>query len=113
MAGEYSFTMKQAETYSQSFVWSIDGTPVNVASYTAKMQLRKTAYHTTAAATFSTDDGSILMNSSGTITLKKTATESLAIPAGIYVYDLELTAPDGTVKCLLEGEFEVIAAVTR
>ena len=113
-AGNYSFTMEQGATFNQSLNWSVNGTGVNLTTYTAKMQVRKTAYHTTAVATFSTTDGSITLDFSGNITLVKTAIETAAIPAGVYVYDLELTAGGGgTVKRLIEGAFTVNPEVTR
>lgn len=112
-AGSYDLILEQGATFSQSMNWSIDGVPVNLNTYTAKMQVRKTAYHTSAVATFTTDDASITLNSSGNITLSKSAADASSIPAGVYVYDLELTSSNGTVKRLLEGAFTVNAEVTR
>jgi hypothetical protein len=112
-AGAYSFVLEQGATFNQSLNWSISGTPVNLNTYTAKMQVRKTAYHTTAVATFTTTDGSITLDASGNITLYKSPADASAIPAGVYVYDLELTSANGTVKRLIEGAFTVNAEVTR
>lgn len=112
-AGQFNLMLEQGVTYNQTLNWSISGTPVNLTSYTAKMQVRKTAYFTTAVATFTTDDGSITLDASGNITLHKSAADASAIPAGSYVYDLELTSSNGTVKRLLEGSFIVDPEVTR
>lgn len=112
-AGAYSFGLEQGATFNQTLNWSINGTGVNLTTFTAKMQVRKTAYHTTPVTTFTTTDGSITLNSSGNITLIKSAADASAIPAGVYVYDLELTSPNGTVKRLVEGAFTVNAEVTR
>jgi hypothetical protein len=55
----------------------------------------------------------VLGGSAGTITVTLSDTESSAIEALDYVYDLELISPGGVVKRLLEGPFEVTREVTR
>jgi hypothetical protein len=49
----------------------------------------------------------------GTISLDRTATQTTLLPAGTYVYDLELIAGSGTVTRLVQGELLISAEVTR
>jgi hypothetical protein len=49
----------------------------------------------------------------GTFTLNLTAAETTDIPAGNYIYDLDVTSVDGDVYTLLSGGFTVNSQVTR
>jgi microcompartment protein CcmL/EutN len=49
----------------------------------------------------------------GTVRLKVDAATTAALTAGDYVYDLEITAPNGDVTRLVEGKFKVKPEVTR
>jgi len=74
------------------------------------MKLRAKA---TSAAVLSLTNGSgiTLGGAAGTIVLGITATQTSAIAAGKYFYDLELTS-GSTVTRLLQGEFLLTAEIT-
>jgi hypothetical protein len=55
----------------------------------------------------------ITLNSSGQIVVNATATAMTAVPAGRYVYDLEVESAGGEVTSLLEGRFVVKPEVTQ
>lgn len=102
----------QGSTFSKTLVWSIDGVPVNLTGYTARMQVRSSYTSATAVVTLTNGSGITLGTTNGQITLTISAIATAAIAAGNYVYDLELTS-GGTVTRLLEGQFIVSPEVTR
>ena len=106
--GKLDITCYQGASFDKKLVWSIDGTPVDLTTYTAAMQVRKT--HPTEEYTF--EFGTITMNDQGEILIEATADETADIPAREYVYDLELTEGE-TVTRLVEGTFLVTPEVTR
>jgi hypothetical protein len=106
--GKLNITCYQGANFDKKLVWSIDGTPVDLTSYTAAMQVRKT--HPTEEYTF--EFGEITLNNEGEILIEATADETANIPAREYVYDLELTNGE-TVTRLIEGVFLVTPEVTR
>lgn len=104
----------QGATFSRVIRWKADGVNVNLTSFTARMQIRPTAASATTTLALTTENGRIALGgSAGTITLTISATDTAAITAGRYVYDLELVAANGTVTRLLQGVITVSANVTR
>jgi hypothetical protein len=57
--------------------------------------------------------GIVLGGTAGTIAVAVTSTQSAAIPAGSFAYDLEITSSGGEVTRLLQGSFNVQGNVTR
>ena len=105
----------QGATWSQVINWKT-GSPaaaVNTTGYTARMQLRTSHSASSASLELTTTNGRISLNSSGVITLSLTATQTAALAAGRYVYDLELVSSGGQVTRLLEGVVAVSSEVTR
>ena len=106
--GKLNITCYQGATFDKKLVWRIDGEPVDLTTYTAAMQVRKT--HPPEEYTF--EFGEITLNNEGEILIEATADETANIPAREYVYDLELTNGE-TVTRLIEGVFLVTPEVTR
>jgi tRNA threonylcarbamoyladenosine modification (KEOPS) complex Pcc1 subunit len=78
------------------------------------MQIRSEVDSSTAALSLTTENGRIALGgTAGTITLTVSATDTAAVTAGEYVYDIELVSGSGTVTRLLQGCFTVDAEVTR
>jgi hypothetical protein len=77
------------------------------------MQLRTSYSAATASLELTTANGRISLTNAGVITLALTATETAALAAGRYVYDLELVSSGGQVTRLLEGVVTVSPEVTR
>lgn len=115
---EYSASTKivcqQGATFSKTIRWTDEGAPVPLTGYTAAMQVKTTYGATTAVATLTTENGGITISgAAGEIMLYLSPTATSAIPAGTYVYDIELTAPVTLQKTrLLEGPFVVSPEVT-
>lgn len=101
-------------TFSRVIRYKADGSNVNLTGYTARMQIRPSAASATTTLSLTTENGRIALGgTAGTITLTVSATDTAAITAGRYVYDLELVSAGGIVTRLLQGVVTVIANVTR
>lgn len=117
-------SIDQGTTYSNLIVWTDStGAAKNLYSYSAKMELRASYASNTVVTTLSTANGEITTSENGEITLFLDADRTAALPVDYtqtakppkteYVYDLELTDPDGTVTRLLYGTVVVTGEVTR
>ena len=111
--GRYNITIYNGTTFSLAPVWKINGSPVNLTGYSADMQVRA-ATDTSIVVELSTSNGAAVITPGlGQTTLTLTAAQTTAIPAGIYIYDLNLTAPDSSTTKILAGAFVVLASVTQ
>lgn len=111
----HDFCILQGATFERVLKWKADGSLVNLTGYSARMHIRPTAGSNTLTLALTTGaDGRITLGgSAGTITLSISATDTAAINAGRYVYDLELVSAGGIVTRLLQGIVTVSANVTR
>jgi len=115
-AGNYNLVIEQGATFRREMVWKdADGNPIDLTSYTAKMQIRKKAGAADPAiATLTTADGTIVLGGiAGTIILNLSNSVTTAITDSAGVYDLELTSGSGFVTRLLEGTFTLSKEVTK
>jgi hypothetical protein len=104
----------QGATFSRVIRWKADGANTNLTGFTARAQIRPTAASATTTLSLTTENGRIALGgTAGTITLSISATDTAAITAGRYVYDLELVSAGGIVTRLLQGVVTVSANVTR
>lgn len=107
MAQKANITIDQGSTFSSGIDLLDDNDePVDVSSYTARGQIRK-HYSSSNAVSFTTT------LSNGSLVISLTATQTAAMSAGRYVYDLELVDPANTVMRILEGIVTVTPEVTR
>lgn len=106
MATKVNFTIDQGADLSKLIEFTL--TPVlDLSTYTARGSMRKhygsnTAYTLTCAIT---------SNTSVTVTLNNSNTA--AIPAGRYVYDIEVVSSGNVVTRAAEGMVTVYPEVTR
>ena len=101
-------------SFSRVIRWQADGANVNLTGYTARAQIRPSASSATTTLSLTTENTRIALGGvAGTITLSISATDSAALTAGRYVYDLELVSAGGIVTRLLQGVVTVSANVTR
>ena len=113
-AGTLDFTIEQGATFNLLLTWKINGTPVNLTGYTARLAARVDVEDTEVILSLTTSNGGITLGgSAGTISLDQTATQTTILPAGTYVYDLELIASNSTVTRLVQGELLISPEVTR
>ena len=109
---KYEIICPQGATLDKTFTAENDGDPVDWTGYTAALQVRQYYGSDTTVLSLSTGSGIAALTSNGQITITATATQTAAIPAGNYVYDLELTSGSYKIR-LLEGRFTVTPEVTR
>lgn len=111
--GRYNIKVYKGATFQLAPRWKIDNQYVNVTGYSANMVVRNSPNSSTAIITLTTNNGRITAGgSNGQFTLNLTASETAALTAGNYVYDLEITDGTGKVTRLLEGGFIVYEGVT-
>jgi len=105
--GRVDLVIAQGATFTGTFTWKIDGSPVDVTGYTGAAKIKDT-YGGTLLATFTVTLG----GAAGTITctLSATTTGALTAPA-TGVWDLELTS-GSTVRRLLAGNVTITPQVT-
>lgn len=111
MASISNLYIDQGSTYSNIItVASSTGTALDLTNYTVASQIRKsygssTAYNFTASVYNAVD---------GKVRLQLTSTESSAIPAGRYLYDIEITNTNTSAKTrILEGIVVVTPEITQ
>lgn len=112
-AGILELSIEQGATYNLVLTYEVNGTAVNLTNYTARLQARIDVEETTTVLSLTTGAGITLGGAAGTITLDQSAAQTAGIPAGTYIYDLELVAGSGTVTRLVQGELLVSPEVTR
>ena len=109
MSGKYNIVAEQGATFNLNFTIATDGVALNLTSYTFAMQVRRSSNSSTALLNIT----SATMNSSGSVSVTASAALMSDIPAGRWVYDIELTSSGGQVTRILEGRFIVKAQVTQ
>jgi hypothetical protein len=114
-AGTLDFTIEQGATFNLLLTWKINDVAVNLTNWTARLQARVDVEDTETILSLTTDAGGgiTLGGALGTISLDRTAIQTTLLPAGSYVYDLELISGVGAVTRLVQGELDISAEVTR
>lgn len=118
MTAAHNFVSGQGETFTTVVTWEIgpdadNMEPVDITGYTARMQLRKKYSSPGADVSLTDEDGLELGGVAGTVAVTIAAATTSAVAAAKYVYDLELEAPDGSVKRLLAGTFVLTPEVSK
>lgn len=89
-------------------------TPVSLAGYTARMQVRKKLQDEAALLTLTTENGGIALdNTLKTIAIRMTPAQTALLDFTQAVYDLELISASGSVYRFAEGSLQLKAEVTR
>ena len=110
MSGKLDLTIEQGATFSRTItIKDSSNVAVNITSDTFAGEVRKRHQSgtTEAAFTFTITDGA-----NGEVTATISATDTAAMDAGDFVYDIEWTS-GATVTRLLEGTATVTPEVTR
>lgn len=110
MSANHNLTIKQGSSYSISgqLIVGSTGEPRDLTGYDIRSQMRPDYQ----SETFFDFSGSIVDPVEGTWQMELTAAETEDIPAGCYVYDVEIFSGD-TVERILEGKAVVSPEVTR
>jgi hypothetical protein len=109
MSGSHNIVAKQGATFNLNFTVETDGVAWDLSDYTFAMQVRRS----TASNTTLLNITSATMNSSGEVSVTVLATTMSDVPAGRWVYDIELTSLGDEVTRILEGRFIVTPQVTQ
>lgn len=111
MAAYVEITIEQgANLTSTVTVNDTQGDAVNLSTYSASAQLRKSYYSSSA----NTLTAIVTGNANGQITLSMTAANTANLTPGRYVYDLVITnSTDNSVTRVVEGTATVLPSVTR
>ena len=112
MAGRLNLTVDQGSTFVADLTWDIDGDPVDLTTYTARMQVRERVAADTVVLDLADGSGITLGGVEGTVAIEFTAAQTAALSPRRYVYDLELIA-GAYVKRLVQGSITVKPEVTR
>lgn len=90
------FCINQGATWTRQVTWDIDGTPVNITGYAARMYLKRAFSDVTAAFELTTANSRIVLTTplSGVFTMTITD-EDTDLLSGEYLYDLELESGAG------------------
>jgi hypothetical protein len=108
----HDITIPQGTTWSLDLVYKRGTAPVSLTGAQARMQLRTSYDAPTAAISLTQASGITLGGTAGTIVVALTDAQTAALPAGRYVYDLELIE-SGKVTRLIEGVAICTPEVTR
>jgi len=90
-------------------VAATNGQPLNLTGYTVAAQMRK-SYKSSLAYSFT---ASIYDANAGKIRLQLTPSQSESIPAGRWLYDVEITSPTNSKKRVVEGIVTVNPQITQ
>ena len=108
--GTYNMTVQRRSDHSVPIVLKDNsGTAINLTGFTVAGQVRR-SYFSTTAVNFTC---AVSNATSGIITVSLSGTQSDAMKAGRYVYDVEITNAGGTKTRVLEGQLEIMPAVTK
>lgn len=111
--GILNLEMWQGASWDYNLTWTTNGTAVNLTGYSARMQVRDAADSDNVRLSLTSGSGITLGGTAGTILLDASPTVTADIPAGQYVYDLELVTGGGAVTRLVQGTLIVDPEVTR
>ena len=109
MAIKANLIIDQGTTYSTSIDITDDNDmPVDLTGYTGSAQIRK-HYSSSNSTPFAVS----IDAADGVVSLGLTSTQTGALTAGRFVYDVELTNTSGVVSRIVEGIVTVTPQVTR
>jgi hypothetical protein len=103
--------IRRGDTYTHTVTEYDDaGVLSNLTDNTFLIQIRPDSESSTVVATFTV---TLLDPANGSWEFSLTATQTAALPVGLYYYDVQRTYSDGTVHTRFEGEAEVEADISR
>ena len=105
--------VKRGDTWSFSFIWRDQNTPINLTNCTARMQIRDKKTRALAVEATSDNNYIVINGPAGEVLVTYPATDTDAVVPGHYLSDVELIFDDGTVKSSDTICIEVIEDITR
>jgi hypothetical protein len=111
--GRVNFICPQGATFRKNITFKIEDDFVDLTGYSSRLQVRENYYSEDFLVSITDQDLMTLGGSAGTIDILLPASDTSNIPAGDFVYDLELESGGGEVTRLIQGSFIVTPEVTR
>ena len=109
MATKANIVVDQGTTFTTSiYMTDDDGVAIDLSGYTGRSQIRK-HYTSSNSLSFTVT----LTANQGMVTLDLTSTQTSALTAGRYVYDVEVVSSANVVARIIEGNVTVTPEVTR
>jgi hypothetical protein len=115
-AAKKKFIIEEKATFRKRLIWqSRSKRAINLTGYMVRMQIRSIADESSAVLMELTQANNriIVTPLTGTIDLFISAVDTNLLTWSEAVYDIVITAPDGTVIRLLEGKIVVSQGVTQ
>jgi hypothetical protein len=104
----------QGATFRRTLTYlDANQTPIDLTGYTAKLQVRRAAEDPDPALVTLTSGAGLTLGVDGTILIEFAPVQTAALDDGDAVFDMLLSAPDGTKTRLVSGRILVSPAVTR
>jgi hypothetical protein len=115
-AAKRNIIIEKGSTFIMDLIWKdSDGIPINLTTYTARMQVRKSYTSDNKLLDLTTENGSIILGgTAGTIHIEGDAEDTAAIAESIKagVYDLEMVVGPIVIR-MLEGDADIRPEVTH
>lgn len=101
----------KGDTYRRiAMTVTADGQPSDLSGGVAKMALKK---GNKQVLVLSSEDGQLNVQPSGQMGVVEVPKQIIDVPAGRYLYDIQVTFPDGSRQTYVRGTLTVISDVTR
>jgi hypothetical protein len=108
MAQKVNIVIDQGTTFNTDYTFTDEfNDPINFTTYTGRSQMRRSYMSSTSYAF------TVGLTSIGVVSLAMSANTTSSIPAGRYLYDLEVEDQNGVVSRLVEGIVTVSPEVTK
>jgi len=102
--------IRAGDTFTKEFIVKVNGAVLDLTGHTVRSQVRAA---NTSATVMVTPTVTISDATAGELTWSLTPAQTAALTADSQVYDVETTAPDGTVTTRVEGRVLRVRDVTR
>lgn len=110
----YNIKFYRGTTLNIVMTYLINNVPVDLANYTATMDVRPAPNSATLIDQLTTANNKLVLNAvTGEIEIVLTATQTEGLPIGQFQYDLNIISPNNTVTKLIQGAFVVLDPVTE
>lgn len=107
MPGRKNFEITRGVIFNPYLIYKVDGVVQNITGYTATMTLKRSYDATATVASYTTANSKLsITGASGRVDIDLTATDTAALAAGKYVYNLDINSGSEKIG-LLHGVIEV------